>query len=79
MLASTLRQLRSSGATRALISQSAQSLGGATHFSAAAQPSDSKTILAILYKAGAAAEEKRLLGTNFPFQHVHALSCNRPL
>lgn len=62
MLATSLRQLRSATATRALLTQSAQSLGGVASFSADAQPSDPKTVLAILYKAGAAAEEKRLLG-----------------
>lgn len=61
MLANSLRQLSKTAASRALISQSgAQSL--APFASAAAQPSDPKTVLAILYKAGPAAEEKRLLG-----------------
>ena len=61
MLANSLRQLSKNAASRALISQSgAQSL--APFASAAAQPSDPKTVLAVLYKAGPAAEEKRLLG-----------------
>lgn len=62
MLATSLRQLRTATATRALLTQSAQTLGGVASFAADAQPSDPKTVLAILYKAGAAAEEKRLLG-----------------
>ena len=64
MLANSLRQLGKTAASRALINQTgAQSFNGLAPFAtAAAQPSDPKTVLAILYKAGPAAEEKRLLG-----------------
>ena len=75
MLANSLRQLSKTAASRALISQSgAQSFNGLAPFaSAAAQPSDPKTVLAILYKAGAAAEEKRLLGKQLCFVCVVSL------
>ncbi|KAL0027663.1 hypothetical protein WJX79_006438 [Trebouxia sp. C0005] len=63
MLANSLRQLSKAAASRALVSQSsAQSLNGLAPFATAAQPADPKTVLAILYKAGSASEEKRLLG-----------------
>ncbi len=63
MLANSFRQLSKAAASRALVSQSGvQCLAP---FATAAQPSDPKTVLAILYKAGSASEEKRLLGMQY--------------
>ena len=76
MLATSLRQLRTATASRALLTQSAQALGGVAPFSADSQPSDPKTVLAILYKAGAAAEEKRLLGKFHHCQISREHACN---
>ncbi len=77
MLANSFRQLSKAAASRALVSQTgAQSL--APFASTAAQPSDPKTVLAILYKAGPAAEEKRLLGkitVVSPFSTLCVIAC----
>ena len=64
MLANTFRQLSRGAANKTLVNQGlAASFNGLAPFaSAAAQPSDPKTVLAILYKASDAAQEKRLLG-----------------
>ncbi|KAL3153183.1 formate dehydrogenase (NAD+) [Trebouxia sp. C0009 RCD-2024] len=63
MLANSFRQLSRATAGRALVNQSTTSFANLAPFAtAASQPSDPKTVLAILYKAGDAAKEKRLLG-----------------
>ena len=63
MLANSIRQLSKAAAGRALINQSTTSFANLAPFAtAASQPSDPKTVLAVLYKAGDAAQEKRLLG-----------------
>ncbi|MCJ1241954.1 hypothetical protein MMC14_009961 [Varicellaria rhodocarpa] len=77
MLATTFRQVSRAAAGRALLSQSSTSIANLAPFaSAAGQPSDPKTVLAILYKAGSASEEKRLLGARRlvrkPVAHGHA-------
>ena len=63
MLAHSFRQLSRAAAGRALVNQSTTSFANLAPFATAAQPSDPKTVLAILYKAGDASQEKRLLGT----------------
>ena len=63
MLANSFRQLSRAAAGRALVNQSTTSFANLAPFATAAQPSDPKTVLAILYKAGDASQEKRLLGT----------------
>ena len=64
MLANSFRQLSRASAGRPLVNQSTTSFANLAPFATAAQPSDPKTVLAILYKAGDASKEKRLLGTD---------------
>lgn len=76
MLANSFRQLSRAAAGRALVNQSTTSFANLAPFATAAgQPSDPKTVLAILYKAGSASEEKRLLGTTGKLCDFATLAC----
>lgn len=77
MLANSIRQLSRGSASRALVNQSTTSFANLAPFATAAQPSDPKTVLAILYKAGDAAKEKRLLGTEGSLVHQFGMHGHR--